>query len=170
MLLAAIIKSTNNSRGQHLTFLTPSPGISESLDLLDFLAGYHNQAARARRDQIQRLYDHIPALIESLHASTEEMNTQSPLSSSRNQAVPTPRSTGDNLSSQQPSSYENPWDFESSGGVVDRYASASLQMPFPSDAQTMYSLYQGDDFILTGADVADFEELQRHLLGSDTAF
>lgn len=170
MLLAAIIKSTNNSRGQHLAFLKPSPGISESLELLDFLAGYRNQAARARRDQIQRLYEHIPALVETLHTSTEEMNTQSPLSSSRSQAVPIPHATGDNISNQQPSSYANPWDFENSGGMVDGYASASLQMPFPSDAQTMYSLYQGDDFILTGADVADFEELQRHLLGSDTAF
>jgi hypothetical protein len=62
------------------------------------------------------------------------------------------------------------WDVGSSGDVMDGYASASLPMPFPSDVQTMYSLYQGDDFVLTGADVADFEELQRHLLGSDITF
>lgn len=170
MLLAAIIASANNHRGQHLAFLKPSPGVSESLELLDFLAGYHNQAAKTRRDQIQRLYDHIPALVETLHTNTEETSTQSPLNSSRSQAVLTPHSHGMNDSNQASQSHMNHWDFESGVDGMDGFTSASLPMPFPSDPQTMYSLYQGDDFILTGADVADFEELQRQLLGSDIAF
>jgi hypothetical protein len=167
MLLATIIEATNNTRGQHLSFLKPTPGISESLELLNFLAGYNNQAARSRRDQIQRLYDHIPALVETLHEAigTGNGNAQSPFGSSTSQVMPTPHSTRG-----QPPTYSNMWDVGSSGDVMDGYASASLPMPFPSDAQTMYSLYQGDDFVLTGADVADFEELQRHLLGSDIAF
>ncbi|OKP05934.1 hypothetical protein PENSUB_6654 [Penicillium subrubescens] len=167
MLLAAIIESTNNTQGQYLTFLKPTPGISESLELLNFLAGYNNQAARSRHDQIERLYDHIPALVESFHEGigTSNGNAQSPLGSSASQVIPTPHSTGDH-----PPSYISAWNFESGGDMVDGYASAYLPMPFPSDAQTMYSLYQGDDFVLTGADVADFEELQRHLLGSDIAF
>lgn len=167
MLLAAMIESTNTTRGPQFEFLKPSPGISESLELLDFLAGYHNQAARARRDQIQRLYEHIPALVETLHAGTGtgNGNAQSPFGSSTSQPVPTPHSTGGH-----PPSYTNTWDFESGGVTVDGYTAVSLPMPFPSDAQTMYSLYQGDDFVLTGADVADLEELQRHLLGSDIAF
>lgn len=161
MLLAAIIESTNNTRGQHLSFLKPTPGILESLRLLDFLAGYQNQAAKARRDQIQRLYDHIPALVEYLHVGTGNGgNGQSPFGPSSSQAVPTPR---------HPPSHMSTWDSESGRDMMDGYM-ASLPMPFPSDAQTMYSLYQGDDFVLTGADVADFEELQRHLLGSDIAF
>lgn len=167
MLLTAIIEATNNTRGQHLSFLNPTPGISESLELLNFLAGYNNQAARSRRDQIQRLYDHIPALVESSQEGIEtgNGNAQTPFGPSASQVIPTPHSTG-----AHPPSYINAWNFESGGDVVDGYASASLPMPFPSDAQTMYSLYQGDDFVLTGADVADFEELQRHLLGSDIAF
>lgn len=171
MLLAAMIESTNNTRGQHLAFLKPSPGISECLQLLDFLAGYHNQAAKARRDQIQRLYDHIPALVETLHAEVGhgDANGQSPLALS-GQAMPTPHSTGDNDPIQSLPAYTSTWDFASGGDMGDGYTSASLPMPFPSDAHMMYSLYQGNDFVLTGADVADFEELQRHLLGSDIAF
>jgi proline utilization trans-activator len=167
MLLAAIIESTNNNRGQHLAFLKPTPGISEALELLNFLAGYNNQAARARRDQIQRLHDHIPALVETLHAGvgTGNGNAQSPFGSSTSPLITTPHSTG-----AHPLSYINTSNFESGGDILEGYTSASLPMPFPSDAQTMYSLYQGDDFVLTGADVADFEELQRHLLGCDIPF
>jgi proline utilization trans-activator len=170
MLLAAIIESTNNTRGHHLSFLKPSPGILESLQLLDFLAGYHNEAAKARRDQIQRLYDHIPALVESLQIETGSGgNGQLPFDSSGSQAAQTPHPTRANTSSRHPSSHMHAWDPESGRDMMDSYT-ASLQMPFPSDAQTMYSLYQGDDFVLTGADMADFEELQRHLLGSDIGF
>ncbi|OOQ83545.1 hypothetical protein PEBR_35441 [Penicillium brasilianum] len=170
MLLAAIVASTNNSRGHHLSFLKPTPGILESLQLLDFLAGYHNEAAKARRDQIQRLYDHIPALVESLQIETGSGgNGQSPFGSSSSQAVQTPLPTGANTSNRHPPLHVQTWDPESGRDMMDSYT-ASLPMPFPSDAQTMYSLYQGDDFVLTGADVADFEELQRHLLGSDIAF
>lgn len=170
MLLAAIVASTNNTRGHHLSFLKPTPGILESLQLLDFLAGYHNEAAKARRDQIQRLYDHIPALVESLQIETgSDGNGQSPFGSSSSQAVQTPLPTGANTSNRHPPLHVQTWDPESGRDMMDSYT-ASLPMPFPSDAQTMYSLYQGDDFVLTGADVADFEELQRHLLGSDIAF
>ncbi|KAF3402065.1 hypothetical protein F1880_009884 [Penicillium rolfsii] len=167
MLLATIIEATNNTSGQHLSFLKPSPGIAESLELLSFLAGYNNQAASSRRDQIQRLYDHIPALVETLNTDigTGNVNAQSRFSVSADQVIPTANSTG----AHSPS-YISTWNLEGGGGMMDGYGSASLQMPFPSDAQTMYSLYQGDDFVLTGADVADFEELQRHLLGPDIAF
>ncbi|KAJ5152630.1 uncharacterized protein N7482_009108 [Penicillium canariense] len=170
MLLAAIIESTNNTEGRQLAFLKPSPGISESLKLLDFLAGYHNQAAKARRDQIQRLYEHIPALLESLRAgrTSGDRNIPSPLGSCNGQSAPTPRSTGGSELNQSQPPHSNLWDFDSGGNLLDGYASGSLPMQFPTDPHTMYSLYPGDDFVLTGGDLADFEELQRHLLGPDS--
>lgn len=52
-------------------------------------------------------------------------------------------------------------ELESGADSMNGLTSASLPIPFPSDAQTMSGCTKG----MTDADVADFEELQRHLLG-----
>lgn len=164
MLLAAIIESTNNE-GQQIPLLRPSPGISDAIQLLDYLGSFNNNAAIQRRDQIQKLYDRIPSLMSQSHSSegpvTNDESLQPGLSA---QGLSGPIYPGGN--SIDESQAAQSFDFMDNASM-EGCTVGSLPIEFPDDPQAMYSLYHPEDFTLTGGDIADFEELQRHLFGND---
>lgn len=163
MLLAAIIESTNNNKGHTIVSLRPNPGISEAIQLLDYLGTFNNQAAIQRRDQIQKLYERIPSLTSQSRSSEGVAGNDVVLQGiSRGQDISAPvYSVGNSDESQLAHTSE----IMGGGGMVDGCTVGSLPIEFPDDPQAMYSLYHDEDFILTGGDMADFEELQRHLFG-----
>ncbi|CAI7632205.1 unnamed protein product [Penicillium manginii] len=164
MLLAAIIESTNNEH-QQIPLSRPSPGISEAIQLLDYLGSFNNQAAIQRRDQIQKLYDRIPSLMSQSRSSEGPTSNDGSLQmrlSAQTLSGPI-YSVGNNTDESQ---VTQTFDFMGNAGM-EGCTVGSLPIEFPDDPQAMYSLYHPEDFTLTGGDIADFEELQRHLFGND---
>jgi proline utilization trans-activator len=164
MLLAAIIESANNE-DQQIPLLRPGPGISEAIQLLDYLGSFNNQAAIQRRDQIQKLYDRIPSLMSQSRSSEGPTSNDGSLQmrlSAQTLSGPI-YSVGNNTDESQ---VTQTFDFMGNAGM-EGCTVGSLPIEFPDDPQAMYSLYHPEDFTLTGGDIADFEELQRHLFGND---
>ena len=135
--------------------LRPSPGVHEAMDLLRYLASFQNRAAEARLQQMLRLSTRIPSLVDAV-SLREEISTfdRLPQEVARTAAG---IDTGES----------NSLDLRIPGTSMEGLAQRSLPIYFPTDLQDMHSVYHDEDFVLTGADIADFEELQRQLFGHE---
>ncbi|KAJ5110495.1 hypothetical protein N7532_001030 [Penicillium argentinense] len=176
MLLAEIIHATGNGQGPKAALLRPSPGISDALQLLEYLGTFNNQAAIQRRDQIQRIYSHI----SSVHSQSPPKESPSPCRDHTHQhgelqaqssawdppLTPPPVNRSAIASGSIPTG-PDATGFPTLETMSEGYTAASLPIEFPDDPYAMYSLYYDRDLNLTGGDLPDFEQLQRHFFGSD---
>lgn len=158
MLLAAIIDAAGVSNGSNPASLKPSPGIHEAMQLLEWLSGLHNRAATVRVQQMLGLYRRIPSLMEAVNLPEDTNDPDRVHSLSRVE--------GTVARAYSPENYDP--NIRMSGASMEELDQSSLPIEFPTNPHDMYSLYHDEDFVLTGADMADFEVLQRHLFGDDT--
>ncbi|KAK5807633.1 hypothetical protein VI817_001891 [Penicillium citrinum] len=164
MLLAAIIEAASPEHSASMVPFKSSPSILEAITLLDYLGTFNNEAAIQRRDQIQKLYDRIPSLVRQPHPSEVSITSEG---NHRHNALaegihapvyPDESHQGIGRVPQSPNITDNTG--------IEGWTVNSLPLQLPDDPQRMYTLYHNDDFTLTGGDVADFEELERHLFGN----
>ena len=166
MLLAAIIESASPAQCGILIPFKSSPCVLEAIELLDYLGTFNNEAAIQRRDQIQKLYARIPSLFKEPHAS--ELSTtgeEGQLQNPPTDGVHVPVYSGENNQDEGQVSQFQTSIIPGNAGI-EGWTVNSLPMQLPDDPQRMYTLYHNDEFTLTGGDVADFEELERHLFGN----
>lgn len=157
MLLAAIIDAAGVSNDSSPVSLKPTPGIYEAMQLLEWLSGLHNCAAMIRLQQMLELYRRIPSLMEAVNLPEDANDPDRVHSPSRVE--------GTVARTYSPEHYDP--NIRMSGASMEELDQSSLPIEFPTDPHDMYSLYHDEDFVLTGADMADFEVLQRHLFGGD---
>ncbi|KAK6212137.1 hypothetical protein QIS74_10091 [Colletotrichum tabaci] len=209
MILTLIVDSTCDE-GQRLA---PRPGLSEALEILDFLAGRGNDFALQRAREVRRMRDHLSTFLDIPKNSPSEFRANRPGTSgvmegqpvttttvaastpgydgeearvrqrgfpestterSTDRGGPTPPGRASKLGSrslldsslwndisylwmQQPGPEgEGSQAFEATEGMTD---------VLPEDAYDWNSIFHSQDLTLTGQDLGDFGELERHLLG-----
>ncbi|TIC99993.1 putative transcriptional regulatory protein C3C7.04 [Colletotrichum higginsianum] len=211
MILTLIVDSTCDE-GQRLA---PRPGLSEALEILDFLAGRGNDFALQRAREVRRMRDHLSTFLDIPKNSPSEFRANRPGTSgvmegqpvatttstvvastpgydveearvrqrgfpestterSTDRGGPTPPGRASKLGSrslldsslwndisylwmQQPGAEgEGSQAFEAAEGMAD---------VLPEDAYDWNSIFHSQDLTLTGQDLGDFGELERHLLG-----
>lgn len=129
------------------------------MDLLRYLASFQNHAAEARLQQMIRLSTRIPSLIDAV-SLREEITTFNRLPQADTSEVERTTAGIDTGES-------NSLDLRTPGTSMEGLAQRFLPIYFPTDFQDMHSVYHDQDFVLTGADIADFEELQRQIFGHE---
>ncbi|KAK2031066.1 hypothetical protein LX32DRAFT_662090 [Colletotrichum zoysiae] len=209
MILTLIIDSTCEEGGK----LAPRPGLSEALEILDYLAGRGNEFALQRAQEVRRMRDHLSAFLDIPKNSPREFRTHRPgmasigaedseqsstmiLSETGNegdeaQVGATMSRPGDRVSlassgrasqlgsrSLLDSSLWNdisylwmqPAEAAAAAASNDEGQSFKQQTEgmaelLPEDVFDWNSIYRNQDLSLTGQDLGDFGELERHILG-----
>ncbi|KAJ5118273.1 hypothetical protein N7448_009988 [Penicillium atrosanguineum] len=159
LLMGEMIDAASAGHGTSSVCLKPSPGVYEAMDLLRYLASFQNRAAEARLQQMLRLSTRIPSLVDAV-SLREEAKTYDRLPQLDTSEV-------EGTAAEIDSGESNSLDFRMAGTSMEGLAQRFLPIHFPTDLQDMHSVYHDQDFVLTGADIADFEELQRQLFGPE---
>ncbi|KAK2055294.1 hypothetical protein LY76DRAFT_596179 [Colletotrichum caudatum] len=210
MILTLIIDSTCEEGGK----LAPRPGLSEALEILDYLAGRGNEFALQRAQEVRRMRDHLSAFLDIPKNSPREFRTHRPgmastgAEDSEQSSTMVLSATGnEGDEAQVGATVSRPADRVSlaSSGRASQLGSRSLldsslwndisylwMQPaaavaatsasndegqslkqqtegmaelLPEDVFDWNSIYRNQDLSLTGQDLGDFGELERHILG-----
>lgn len=178
MILTLVIDTTRDE-GQKTA---PTPGLPDALEILDHLAGRGNGFALQRAREVRRMRDLLARFLDIPKSSPANAGE-----AGRPHRAASPKSAGDGTGSsagasqlgsrsllasslwndisylwmQQPSGQvagddaRQPPPFEPAGGVGD---------VLMDDTYDYYSIYHNQDLALTGQDLGDFGELERHIL------
>ncbi|GJC93110.1 fungal specific transcription factor domain-containing protein [Colletotrichum higginsianum] len=195
MILTLIVDSTCDE-GQRLA---PRPGLSEALEILDFLAGRGNDFALQRAREVRRMRDHLSTFLDIPKNSPSEFRANRPGTSGVMEGQPVATTTtstvaastpgydveearrrpdaagaGQQAGVQEPPRFEPverhlvPVDAAAGGGGEGSQAfeaAEGMADVLPEDAYDWNSIFHSQDLTLTGQDLGDFGELERHLLG-----
>ncbi|KAK1574622.1 uncharacterized protein LY79DRAFT_593184 [Colletotrichum navitas] len=206
MILTLIIDSTCEEGGK----LAPRPGLSEALDILDYLVGRGNNFALQRAREVRRMRDHLSTFLDIPKNSPSEFGTNRPGMASmaaeggeQSLATTVFSATGDDGDDTQAAATTSrsvDRGVLTSSGRASQLGSRSLldsslwndisylwMQPaaaagpndegqsfrqtegmaelLPEDVFDWNSIYRDQDLSLTGQDLGDFGELERHILG-----
>lgn len=213
-----ILTMTIDSTCEESQKLAPSPGLSEALEILDYLVGRGNEFALQRAREVRRMRDHLSTFLDIPKNSPSEFRSHLPVATGsgpsggqqspatmamstsaeekgagedararqqnfrdmtvrgsveRGGLTPSGSSRASQLGSRslldsslwndisylwmQPApGAEDAQAFEQAEGMADL---------LPEDAYNWNSIYHNQDLALTGQDLGDFGELERHILG-----
>ncbi|KAK1994784.1 hypothetical protein LX36DRAFT_613646 [Colletotrichum falcatum] len=202
MILTLIIDSKCEEGGK----LAPRPGLSEALEILDYLAGRGNDFALQRAREVRRMRDHLSTFLDIPKNSPSEFRTNRPRMTSvaaeygeqsstmvvsatggdgdetRGGATRRSADRGGLTSSRRASQLGSRTLLDSSlwndisylwmqpaagpndEGQSFRQTEGTAEL-LPEDVFDWNSIYRNQDLSLTGQDLGDFGELERHILG-----
>ncbi|KAK1963437.1 hypothetical protein LY78DRAFT_683298 [Colletotrichum sublineola] len=208
MILTLIVDSTCEQGGK----LAPRPGLSEALEILDYLVGRGNEFALQRAQEVRRMRDHLSTFLDIPKNSPSEFrlhrtgmaNMAAEGGRSPSIAFSATGAEGDETQAGQQSfpgarmSRSADRGGLTSSGRASQLGSRSLldsslwndisylwmqpaaasddegqssKQPegmaevLPEDVFDWNSIYRNQDMSLTGQDLGDFGELERHILG-----
>ncbi|KAH6887600.1 hypothetical protein B0T10DRAFT_530032 [Thelonectria olida] len=186
MLLTAIFDSTCEPGHK----INPTPGLPEAMGLLQYLTDRGNMFAPQRLQEVKTMRDHlgtifqVPQVLNEGHRQQDVANTGEAVADGMidPNLHPTCARRPEHpdamplLSENQPS----PWDTDLWNGISEIQAvplgiadpsrpSGNFVTGFPIEEYYGHyqSLLNDPEWTLTGQDVRDFAELQRHVLGSN---
>ncbi|GKT41195.1 uncharacterized protein ColSpa_01376 [Colletotrichum spaethianum] len=207
MILTLIIDSTCEESQK----LAPRPGLSDALEILDYLVGRGNDFALQRAREVRRMRDHLSTFLDIPKNSPSEFRTNRPRTASITAegrqpstiVVSTTGEDGDGTRGSQQGFSDSTKSRSAEGGGLTPAGRASqlgsrslldsslwndisyLWMQpaaagndeaqpleqaegmadiLPEDAYDWNSIYHNQDLALTGQDLGDFGELERHIL------
>ncbi|KAI3538771.1 hypothetical protein CSPX01_09307 [Colletotrichum filicis] len=213
-----ILTMTIDSTCEESQKLAPSPGLSEALEILDYLVGRGNEFALQRAREVRRMRDHLSTFLDIPKNSPSEFRSHPPVAtgsgpsggqqSPATMAVPTSsedKGAGEDARARQQSFRDmtmrgsverggltpsgssrasqlgsrslldsSLWNdisylwMQPAPGVEDAQAfeqAEGMADLLPEDAYNWNSIYHNQDLALTGQDLGDFGELERHILG-----
>ncbi|KAK1491209.1 hypothetical protein CTAM01_10324 [Colletotrichum tamarilloi] len=213
-----ILTMTIDSTCEESQKLAPSPGLSEALEILDYLVGRGNEFALQRAREVRRMRDHLSTFLDIPKNSPSEFRSHPPVAtgsgpsggqqSPATMAVSTSsedKGAGEDARARQQSFRDmtmrgsverggltpsgssrasqlgsrslldsSLWNdisylwMQPAPGVEDAQAfeqAEGMADLLPEDAYNWNSIYHNQDLALTGQDLGDFGELERHILG-----
>ncbi|KZL79737.1 fungal specific transcription factor domain-containing protein, partial [Colletotrichum incanum] len=208
MILTLIIDSSCEESQK----LAPKPGLSEALEILDYLVGRGNDFAFQRAREVRRMRDHLSTFLDIPKNSPSEHRTNRPGTAnttaegrpSSTIIVSTTRDDGDEPQASRQGFPDTSSQSAERGGLTPSSRASQLgsrslldsslwndisylwMQPaaaaandeaqsveqtegmadlLPEDAYDWNSIYHNHDLTLTGQDLGDFGELERHVLG-----
>ncbi|OHW98240.1 fungal specific transcription factor domain-containing protein [Colletotrichum incanum] len=208
MILTLIIDSSCEESQK----LAPKPGLSEALEILDYLVGRGNDFALQRAREVRRMRDHLSTFLDIPKNSPSEHRTNRPGTAnttaegrpSSTIIVSTTRDDGDEPQASRQGFPDTSSQSAERGGLTPSSRASQLgsrslldsslwndisylwMQPaaaaandeaqsveqtegmadlLPEDAYDWNSIYHNHDLTLTGQDLGDFGELERHVLG-----
>ncbi|UQC81859.1 uncharacterized protein CLUP02_07345 [Colletotrichum lupini] len=213
-----ILTMTIDSTCEESQKLAPSPGLSEALEILDYLVGRGNEFALQRAREVRRMRDHLSTLLDIPKNSPSEFRSHPPVAtgSGPSGGQQSPATMAVSTSSEDKGAGEDARARQQSfrdmtmrgsverGGLTPSGSSRASQLGsrslldsslwndisylwmqpapgaedaqafeeaegmadlLPEDAYNWNSIYHNQDLALTGQDLGDFGELERHILG-----
>ncbi|KAF6809169.1 fungal specific transcription factor domain-containing protein [Colletotrichum plurivorum] len=172
MILTLVIDSTRDEGEK----TAPTPGLADALEILDYLAGRGNKFALQRAREARRMRDLLARFLNIPKSSPRE-------GARRGEGDRPPKSVGDGtgaasqlgsrslLDSSLWNDISYLWMQQPSGQAADEDAQQLSFEPsgvtdvLMDDTYDYYSIYHNQDLALTGQDLGDFGELERHILG-----
>ncbi|KAF5013268.1 hypothetical protein FDECE_697 [Fusarium decemcellulare] len=145
MILSAIFDSA--CKGEER--INPTPGLDDALDTLRFLVKRGNSIAFQRLQEVQRLWGVMQSLLQSLESNNAG---QPPLAD---------QPQDPEIDVEVPLSDNTLWDI--SNIWFPQLDSAPVGGMSEEDQGYYFSLYNNPDWVLTGEDMTDFAEFERHL-------
>ncbi|OHE97723.1 hypothetical protein CORC01_06928 [Colletotrichum orchidophilum] len=215
MILTLTIDSTCDESQK----LAPSPGLSEALEILDYLVGRGNEFALQRAREVRRMRDHLSTFLDIPKNSPSDFRTHPPVvaagsGSGGGQQSPativvstsSEKGTGDDARRARQQGFRDATTTRGSverGGLTPSGGRRASQLGsrslldsslwndisylwmqptgaedaqaleqaegmadlLPEDVYNWNSIYHSQDLALTGQDLGDFGELERHILG-----